>query len=225
MKVSVITTTYNDAHLMDRCLQSIRDQRAPWDDIEHIVWDDGSNDLSNLEGMKRLYPHAKYFMGNDNVGLGAARNLACKEATGDAFLFLDADDHFSLNTISDMVKASRKGERGGPIYPTVQHTNKMTTLRKPGKWSIKKACKDLFIPSSSMVMRKAFESVDGFTEGLPLFEDFDLWFRLAKSGVEGYYCSSAVLYYNIREDSMSDHFNIEGMSTTKQEVYNRIVNQ
>lgn len=225
MKVSVITTTYNDAHMMDRCLQSIRDQRVPYDEVEHIVWDDGSDDLADLKRMQSLYPHAKFFLGNGNVGLGAARNLACKEATGDAFLFLDADDHFSLNTVSDMVKASRNGERGGPIYPTVQHTNKMTTLRKPGKWTVEKACKDLFIPASSMVMRKDFEAAGGFTEGLPLFEDFDLWFRLAKAGVEGYYCGSAVLYYNIREDSMSDHFDIEGMSATKREIYQRIVNQ
>jgi len=225
MKVSVITTTYNDAHMMDRCLRNIRDQRAPWDEIEHIVWDDGSSDLFDLKQMQKLYPHAKFYLGNGNVGLGAARNLACKEATGDAFLFLDADDYFSLNTVSDMVKSSRKGERGGPIYPSVQHVGKMDNLRKPGKWSPKRACKELFIPSSSMVMRKDFEAVSGFTEGLPLFEDFDLWYRLAKNGTEGYYCSSAVLYYNIREDSMSDHFDLSGMSTTKQEIYQRIVTQ
>lgn len=226
MKVSIITTTYNDAHLMDRCLISSRDQRAPWDEIEHIVWDDGSTEkLNDIEHMKAIYPHAKFFTGNKNVGLGAARNLAVKESTGDAVLFLDADDYFSLNAVGDMVKASKKGERGGPIYPSVQHFNKMKSLRKPGKWSPEKACKELFIPSSSMVMRDVFDSVGGFTEGLPLFEDFDLWYRLAKAGVTGYYCSSAVLYYNIREDSMSDHFDLEGMSKTKKEIYQRIVNQ
>ena len=223
MKVSIITTTYNDAHMMERCLRCIRDQRAPFDEIEHIVWDDGSDDLTDLKRMQSLYPHAKFFLGNGNVGLGAARNLAVKESTGEGLIFLDADDYFSLNYVSDMVKAS-KGYRS-PVYPSVQMWNKMEKFIQKPKWTKEAAMRDLFIPAHSFVTREAFDAVGGFTENLPLFEDFDMWYRMAKAGFEGKYCPSAIFYYNIREDSMSDHFDIEGMSATKREIYQRIVSQ
>jgi GT2 family glycosyltransferase len=223
MKVSVITTVYNDAEYLEPCLTSIRDQDAPNIEIEHIIWDDGSSSQEALKRKEESFPHATFYTDNKNVGLPGARNRAVAKSTGEYLLFLDADDFFSSNAVAEMVAASEG--KYSPVYCDVRMFNKaQQTLKKP-HWSKEAAMKRLFIPACSMVRKEDFDAVGGFNESLPLFEDFDLWFRMARHGIEGRYCPTALFYYNIREDSVSDHFDLRGMSKTKQEVYQRIVLQ
>lgn len=223
MKVSVITTVYNDAESLEPCLTSIRDQDAPDIEIEHIIWDDGSSSQEALKKMEESFPHATFYTDNKNVGLPGARNRAVAKSTGEYLLFLDADDYFSSNAVKEMVATSEG--KYSPVYCDVQMFNKaQQTLKKP-HWNKDSAMRQLFIPACSMVRREDFNAVGGFNETLPLFEDFDLWFRMARHGIEGRYCPKAMFYYNIREDSMSDHFNLRGGSDLKHRVYTLIVNQ
>lgn len=220
MKISIITTTYNDASSLQPCLDSVQEQS--YQNLEHIVFDDGSDDLSLFNLYKQQYPNTKFYLGNANVGLAQARNLAVAKSDADAFIFLDADDYINSKFVADMVKAS-KGYRS-PVYPSVQFFGKLTEYNKKPEWSKKAAMSKLFIPATSLVTREAFEAVNGFTAGLPLLEDFDMWYRLAKAGFEGKACNSAILYYNIREDSMSDHFNIHSKAELKKQVIQGIIN-
>lgn len=222
MKVSVITTTFNDADNIDLCLSSIDNQLVKGFELEHIIWDDGSTEVETLYTKTERY-NTTVYTGNDNQGLPAARNSAIDKTDNDAVLFLDADDWFSRTAVLNMVKAS-KGLRS-PVYPSVQMWGESSSFISKPEWTKEAAMKQLFIPSSSLVMRSDFDSVGGFTTGLPLLEDFDLWFRLAREGFTGKYCPRALLHYNIRKDSMSDHFNLINGGSIKKEIYNKIVNQ
>lgn len=221
-KVSVITTVYNDSSLMQKCLESIRDQDVEDIEVEHVIWDDGSDSTAHLEEVTKDFD-VKLYTGNQNVGLGAARNLAVRTTDSDALLFLDADDYFSQNAVRALVQAC-EGVLS-PVYPAVHMFGEINQFLPKQQWTKQAAMRDLFIPSSSLVTRSAFEKVDGFTEGMPLFEDFDMWYRMAKEGIRGCACNSAVLYYNVRADTMSDHFNQSGGNKVKRETYKRIVSQ
>ena len=220
-KVSIITTTYNDSHMLEKCIRSVRDQIRGSLVIDHIIWDDGSSDLSDFQKLQAVYPDVTYYFGVSNVGLAEARNRAVSKSDADAFIFLDSDDHISNNFVRDMVQAS-KGCKS-PVYPSVQCFGSWDVYMEKPEWSKDSAMRDLFIPATSLVTREAFEAVNGFTAGLPLLEDFDMWYRMADAGFTGKACNSAILYYNIRKDSMSDHFNLKNRKELKEEVYRSIV--
>lgn len=87
MKVSVIITTFNHGVHIGAAIASVQQQTVrPY---EIIVVDDGSTD--DTFRVVETYGDVKYYY-QDNQGLSSARNAGLKLASGDALLFLDADD-------------------------------------------------------------------------------------------------------------------------------------
>lgn len=111
-KVSIITTFYNAENYIEAALSSILKQEV--DDtftIEYIIVDDKSKD-----GSRKIVDD--FVMNNSwnnisvriiepikNLGCGGARKFGIEAATGDYFMFLDADDYY-IN--SDFVKRAHE---------------------------------------------------------------------------------------------------------------------
>jgi glycosyltransferase involved in cell wall biosynthesis len=90
--VSLIITTYNYAHYVERAIRSALDQTLDSEQYEIIVVNDCSSDetkevLQNFEGEVRI------FNLDINLGLSGARNFGIKKARGQFIVFLDADDY------------------------------------------------------------------------------------------------------------------------------------
>lgn len=92
-KASVIVPVYNRHKILANTLAALLHQTYPQDLIEILVVDDGSHDevfevIQKYERKLNLY----YLRQKDfGYRLAAARNLGIKAATGDAFIFMDAD--------------------------------------------------------------------------------------------------------------------------------------
>jgi len=98
MRLSVIIPAYNAAHTIGDALQSVLDQTyAPY---EVIVVDDGSED-NTLEVASTYEELPLLLLHQENEGLGSARNAAMEAASGDAWVFLDADDAWLPNKLAD----------------------------------------------------------------------------------------------------------------------------
>lgn len=98
--VSVVTPTYNRAHLLPRVWSSLRDQRPAF---EWIVVDDGSTD-NTLDVIKNLAdPRIIYHRLPCNRGVNAARNAGAKLAKGRYVIFLDSDDELYPGSMERMV--------------------------------------------------------------------------------------------------------------------------
>ena len=72
-----------------------------YENIEHIIINDGSTDSSE-EIINKYDRHIKYLK-IENVGANKARNLGSKIANGKYFMFLDSDDILDKNTIKILV--------------------------------------------------------------------------------------------------------------------------
>ena len=99
-KVSVIVPVYNVEQYIKRCLKSILDQS--WQDFEILCVDDCGQDqsISIIEQMQKEYPQKiKILYGEQNMGLGAARDRGIKAASGKYIAFIDSDDYIQPNTL------------------------------------------------------------------------------------------------------------------------------
>lgn len=108
-KVSVIIPVYNVEVYLRQCLDSVVNQTLK--DIEIICVDDGSTD-SSAEILKE---YAKKdgrirVLTQSNSGAGAARNVGIAVAKGEWLSFLDADDEFAPEMLSEMVDAAEQSD-------------------------------------------------------------------------------------------------------------------
>ena len=90
--ISLIITTYNYGHYVERAIRSALDQSLPKEDFEILVVNDASTDHTKdvLENYKDV---VRVFNLEQNLGLSGARNFGIKKAKGQFIVFLDADDY------------------------------------------------------------------------------------------------------------------------------------
>lgn len=100
-KISVITTFYNAENFILDSINSINQQQI--DDtfeVEYIIVDDKSKDSSRskVESFISQYGNKnikfRIIEPEENLGCGGARKFGIDHATGDFFMFLDADDYY-----------------------------------------------------------------------------------------------------------------------------------
>ncbi len=101
VRVSVIIPLFNKAPYVERALTSVFAQT--YSDFELIVVDDGSSDegLRIVQGNKD--PRVR-LVTQENAGPGAARNRGLGLAQGELVAFLDADDEWLPNYLSESVR-------------------------------------------------------------------------------------------------------------------------
>ena len=97
--VSLIITTYNYAHYVERAIRSALDQSLPRDRFEIIVVNDASTD-NTKKVLENYEEDCRIFNLEQNVGLSAARNYGIKKAKGMFITFLDADDYIHRDLLN-----------------------------------------------------------------------------------------------------------------------------
>jgi GalNAc5-diNAcBac-PP-undecaprenol beta-1,3-glucosyltransferase len=108
---SIITATYNRAHLLPRAVNSILNQS--YQNFELIIVDDGSTD--DTEKVARSFEDKRvlYHKHEQNRGMLAARNTGFDIARGDYVTLLDDDDELlpeALQTaVENLTELSSKG--------------------------------------------------------------------------------------------------------------------
>lgn len=97
MLLSIVIPHYNlPEGLLRRCIDSILLQRAPEEDLEVIVVDDGSVCPPLWVEAQYAHPHVRLVLAAHG-GPGAARNRGIEEARGKYIQFVDADDYLFDN--------------------------------------------------------------------------------------------------------------------------------
>ncbi len=101
--LSVVVPCYNVAAYLPDCLDSILNQTLT--DLEVIVVDDGSPDeCGEIADDYAERDERVQVLHIDNVGLGMARNVGTKSATGRYLTFIDSDDLVPPRAFEQMVR-------------------------------------------------------------------------------------------------------------------------
>lgn len=101
--MTVITPTYNRAHLLDRVYQSLLDQTDH--SFEWIIIDDGSTDdtVQVVTPWIAEAPFSITYVKQDNQGKPAAFNHAVRLAKGSVLACLDSDDWFPEDAVKNHI--------------------------------------------------------------------------------------------------------------------------
>lgn len=102
--VSVIVPVYNGQDYLENCIESIEMQTYP--QIEVIIVNDGSTDRTSdiCRKLTDKYHNIQVIDRNDE-GVSAARNAGIAKASGEYFLFVDADDRLHAETVQTLYDA------------------------------------------------------------------------------------------------------------------------
>lgn len=96
--LSIIIPIYNGAKVIDRCLESIWEQRMDTSMYEVICVNDCSSDDTESVIQKSQYTHEnlRLLCNSVNKRAGGSRNYGVREARGKYIVFIDADDYFHV---------------------------------------------------------------------------------------------------------------------------------
>lgn len=201
MKTSIIIPCYNSASLIERTLKSVIDQDG---DIikEIIVIDDGSTDKS-VEIIKKLHIPSLILLQQTNQGPAIARNKGIEIAKGKYLAFLDADDYWLPDFLSETIDflenhseaiAVNTGQLH--IFPGKQNYIAPSFLNNNPQLYSKPIILDNFyefwanynhVCTGSVLMRtEIVKKTKGQRIDLRITEDIEFWFYLATFGKWGF---------------------------------------
>jgi glycosyltransferase involved in cell wall biosynthesis len=210
LKLSVVIPCLNAAGTIAQQLDALAGQSWPggW---EVIVADNGSTDRSReiVESYRGRLPGLKLVDASDKRGQAHARNLGAAAATGDAFLFCDADDVVASGwlegmgralAVHDFVACRYDNEKLNPVWVQRTHLN-------PQKDGLTAYDYPPFLPHAGGgglgVRRSVHEAVGGFDESMPALEDTDYCWRIQLAGHSFHFAPEAVVYIRHRHDPRS----------------------
>jgi glycosyltransferase involved in cell wall biosynthesis len=239
VRVSVVVPLYNKTLWVERCLDSIL--RQNYADFEVIVVDDGSTDggEKKVEGLRD--PRVRLIR-QSNAGPGAARNRGVKEARGEFVAMLDADDAWDPGYLSESVQIlDGYGDQVACVtwamteFPAGVSTQKRwrrigipegryrVTPETPLPVLIGIASN--MLPSSTVIRRSVFESLDGFyAKNRCLFaEDAYLWLKVLLRHDVAFdgralvdrYCDASELSMNVKGARPMEPFLLDGAEITE----------
>ena len=101
---SIIMAVYNTEKFLTEAIESIINQTFPFEKVQLILVDDGSNDGSDeiCKVFADKYPENIIYLYQENSGQAAARNNGLEYASGKFLNFLDSDDKLELNVLEEV---------------------------------------------------------------------------------------------------------------------------
>jgi len=213
--VSVVIPTFNRLEYLREAVASVFAQN--FTDWELVIADDGS-DAATRDYLATLRDSArvKLLLLDHSGNPGAVRNVAARHACGEWLAFLDSDDLWHPSKLAMQVAlmhahphrhwgycAIERIDGEGCLIPRPNHRWRPRPqgeiLEHVIRWRAGIAMR------SVIVKRQLFADVGGFDEAHAMFEDFDLWLRLAAASP-----ASALDVPVVRVRQHTEHFGSQG---------------
>ena len=158
-----------------------------WEAI--VVNDTGKDWGAGFDSPIAGAPYAKVLVTSGGTGPSAARNLGAKHATGEALLFLDADD-WLLPTALERMSEVYFGTDGGLVYTDIyeRFADPREEMKVYNTWDFEcgAVLKQMQHSSQYLFPRAKHEEIGGFDEGMFGWEDWDHLIALQVAGVCSY---------------------------------------
>jgi len=199
-RVSVIVASYNGAHTLPACLDSL--ERLNYPDYEVILVDDGSTD--GTREIAAAHPNIRCIRHAANYGLSVARNTGIEATTGEIVAFTDADcradEDWLYYVVGDLLNSAFVGMGGPNLLPLEDSAVAAAVMASPGGPAhvMLTDRQAEHIPGCNMVFyRWALVEIGGFDPNFrKAGEDVDMCWRLQQAGFKlGFSAAGLVWHY------------------------------
>jgi glycosyltransferase involved in cell wall biosynthesis len=184
--VSVVMPTFNRSRLLGRALRSVLGQS--YGNLEIIVVDDASKDdtadVVKSIGDRRI----KYIRHDSNRGGSAARNTGIRAATGEYIAFLDDDDQWEPEKTEEQLKVLERGECDALLCTSDEHGTRIAKFDRKKTIELDDLRRGRYTAGGTGVLmaRAAVIKDTMFDEGLPRYQDWDVFIRIGQQYRVGY---------------------------------------
>jgi hypothetical protein len=205
--VSFVIPAYNAATTLEATLASVVAQTVS--DWEAVIVDDGSNDQTAAVAFNRAKTDPRLrLVRQANAGASAARNRGLIEARGGLVTFLDSDDWIAPEFLSMLMPLS---DQGRAVAYCAYRRILPSGRQSPVDWCPELASDPFGVLAQRcepaihcmLIPRWVLNDVGGFDTSLQTCEDWDLWLRIARTGVPFRGTSTALASYQMRPFSLS----------------------
>tara|TARA_B110000971_G_scaffold204379_1_gene225761 strand:+ start:178 stop:960 length:783 start_codon:yes stop_codon:yes gene_type:complete len=135
-KVSILIANYNNSQFIEECINSLKNQT--YKNIEIIFFDDFSKDNS-IDIIKK-FTEVNVIKNTIKTEIGSFNQIkayeeAFKISKGEIIFFLDSDDYFHEDKISEIVKYFNDNKEAKIVfdYPLIKKNKKIITIKKRGE--------------------------------------------------------------------------------------------
>lgn len=211
-KVSVVIPCYNNADVISETLQTVFAQT--FQDFEVILVNDGSPDSDELEQNLSPFFDKIVYIKQKNHGASAARNTGIHFSRGEFIAFLDGDDLWLPEYLSEQLKFIKKMGFQMVYADALMFGQKLwegkNYMKKSPSFGDVTPAKLILaqcnvITSGTVVEKRQVIKRQGFDESdeARRVEDFDLWFGLSKHGCRIGYQHKILLKYRVTSTGLS----------------------
>lgn len=189
--ISVIIPVYNGCKYLSEAIESVLCQTYPH--LEIILIDDGSTDQTST--VASCYKEKVSYFYQDNQGPGLARNKGIKEAKGDYFAFLDADDLYCRSKLLSQFNFLLHF----PLFDLVlSHLQLVKDNLDFVSYSFAS-----FSFGAALIKRKVFDQIGKCSFDFFYGEDVDWFLRVRDQGIKIGFLPQIGLLYRVHQANMT----------------------
>ena len=205
--VSVIIPYYKKKKFILESLNSILFQKYNNLEILIIYDDENMSDLEFIRNISSKDPRIRIIINNNNLGAGLSRNIGIKESKGTYISFIDSDDIWHKDKISNQIDFMKKNNFtfSHTSYSIVDEKKNFLGEREARNfYKVDDLIKSCDIGLSTVMIKKS-------TIGNKLFpnlktkEDFVLWLSFLKEGFTINALTENLTYWRKTSDSLSSN--------------------
>jgi glycosyltransferase involved in cell wall biosynthesis len=191
-RVAVVVPCHDDGATLTEAVASIERRQ----DVESIVVDDGSTDVSTVDVLARLEGEGVRVIHQANMGPSAAVMAGFRATSAPYVMRLDSDDILEPGALDALAAALDDAPTAAASWGDVQ-TFGITTFRVPtapalDPWLLTYVnC----VPGAGCLFRRSALAEAGGWQLRDGFEDWDVWLSLAELGFAGVYLPRVIFRY------------------------------
>jgi len=223
-KISIITLTYKNLHLLSNAISSVNSQVIDSKyGVEYLVVDDCSPNFNREYVESKLEScsfQCRLIINPKNLGTVKSFNQAILGSTGDVIIPLSADDEFYdenvVGNIIDEFETSQELIITGIRVPVKDNTelNPLPLIKDRHFFQSRTSLlnriasrKNIISGASTYYHRKVFDEIDFFDESYRLLEDYPFYLKALASDVNIHFLDRKVIRYGTEGITSSGQIN------------------
>ena len=205
--VSIIITYFDKKKYIKKTFNSIFDQTYKNYELIFVYDDPNKDDLQLIKELLKRFKKKKLILNKKNLGVAKSRNLALRACSGAFVAFIDADDIWKKNKLTNQINfmINKFSDLSFTSYGIIDEKNKLLGVRKVTvDANYKKIYRSNFIGLSTVIINR--KKIKKFKfPNLNTQEDFALWLTLLRKGYSLNHLNSVLSYWRKTENSLSSN--------------------